>query len=67
MIDRDQAVQLARAEVENNGLPWLEPVSVNWGLFHYEVRTNTAFRGGNVIIRVNRRSGKATVVATVRR
>ncbi|WP_328470143.1 hypothetical protein OHA21_03750 [Actinoplanes sp. NBC_00393] len=67
MIDRDQAVELARAEVERSGLPWLEPVTVSWGLFRYEVLTNTSFRGGNVIVRVNRRSGKATVVTTIRR
>jgi hypothetical protein len=67
MVGREQAVELARAEVERNGLPWLEPVTVNWGPFSYEVLTNTSLRGGNVIVRVNRRSGRATVVTTTRR
>ena len=48
-------------------MTWTEPAVVNWGLFNYEVLTNADHRGGNVIIRVNRRSGKATVTAKIRR
>jgi hypothetical protein len=63
MISRAEAMELARAEVERAGLPWVEPISVHRGIWNYEVWTRSKSRGGNVIIQVNRRSGVATVVA----
>ena len=61
MIDREEALRLARREVERQGLPWIEPISVNYGFLNYEVWTKSGTRGGNVVVKVNRRSGKATV------
>jgi hypothetical protein len=63
MIDRDEAMSLARQEVEREGLPWTEPISVHFGLWNYRVWTMADSRGGNIIIKVNRRSGAATFVA----
>ena len=62
MISRAQALELARAEVARKGLQWVEPISVHGGIWNYSVWTRSKSRGGNVIIRVNRRSGIATVV-----
>jgi hypothetical protein len=63
MISRREALELARAEVERQDLPWTEPIGVHAGFWNYRVWTNKGTRGGNVIIRVNRRSGTATVIA----
>ena len=67
MIDRATAESLAREEVERNGLPWTPPISVHWGIWNFDVWTRADSRGGNIIIRVNRRSGAATIVATTPR
>jgi hypothetical protein len=62
MISRAEAVELARAEVERRGLEWVEPIRVNRGIWNYAVWTRSDYRGANLIIEVNRRSGKAAVV-----
>jgi hypothetical protein len=61
MIKRQEALALAKDAVLQAGLPWEEPVHVNWGLFDYSIWTNSLTHGGNVSVRVNRRSGVATV------
>ena len=63
MISRAEALDLAHAEVKRQGLPWIEPFRVHFGFWNYRVWTRAESRGGNVVIRVNRRSGTATVVA----
>jgi hypothetical protein len=65
VIDRAKALELARCEVERNGLPWTEPTSIHFGFWNYEVWTKADSRGGNIIIKVNRRSREATIVATI--
>jgi hypothetical protein len=62
-INRAEAVELARAEAERKGLDWVEPITVVYGFWNYAVWTRSDWRGGNLIIRVNRRSGIATVRA----
>jgi hypothetical protein len=64
-ISKAEALELAHAEVERRGLPWIEPFSVHWGIWNYSVWTKHGTRGGNVIVRVNRRSGAATVVGHI--
>jgi hypothetical protein len=63
MISRDDAVTLAREEVVRKGLVWTEPATVNFGFWNFRVWTRGDSRGGNIIIRVNRRSGAATIMA----
>jgi hypothetical protein len=65
MIDRAEALVLARREVDRKSLPWTEPVSVHFGIWSYRIWTKTGSIGGNVVINVNRRSGEATVVAVI--
>ncbi len=60
-IDREQAVEVAKAAVEQAGLLWLEPIRSYWGLHHFTVWTSSNRRGGNLIIRVDRRTGRATI------
>jgi len=60
-INRAQAIELARAEVERKDLGWEEPIRVVFGFWNYEVWTKSNCRGGNLIIEVNRRSGMVTV------
>jgi hypothetical protein len=67
MIDRAKALELARREVERKGLPWTEPISIHFGLWNYQIWTKTGTIGGNVVVKVNRRSGEATVVARIPR
>jgi hypothetical protein len=61
MISREEALIAAKEAVLRAGLYWDEPVVVNWGLFNYSIWTNSRTHGGNVSVRVNRRSGVATV------
>jgi hypothetical protein len=67
MIDRNQALAVARDEVERQGLWWVEPVIVHFGIWNYRIWTNANSRGGNVAIRVNRRSGQVTALTTTPR
>jgi hypothetical protein len=64
-IDRAEASLLARREVERNDLPWTEPIGVHFGFWNYHVWTMADSRGGNIIIKVNRRSGEATIVGLI--
>jgi len=61
MISRAEATVLAKQAVLREGLLWEEPVHVTWGLFTYSFWTAARTHGGNVTVRVNRRSGVATV------
>jgi hypothetical protein len=65
VIDRTRALDLARREVERRGLPWTKPISVHFGFWNYRVWTMADSRGGNIIIKVNRRSGEATIVGLI--
>jgi hypothetical protein len=61
MISRQQALISAKEAVLRAGMVWDEPVNVTWGPFNYSIWTNAKAAGGNVSVRVNRRSGVATV------
>jgi hypothetical protein len=61
MINRQEALVLAKEAVLRAGLLWDEPVVVTWGPFHYSMWTRADTRGGNISVRVNRRSGVAIV------
>jgi hypothetical protein len=67
MIDRNQALTVARDEVERQGLWWEEPVIVHFGIRNYRIWTKANSRGGNVAIRVNRRSGQVSSLTTTPR
>ncbi|GLY06291.1 hypothetical protein [Actinoplanes sp. NBRC 101535] len=60
-IDREQAVAIARAAADRAGKEWIGPIHVGWGWWRYTIRTRADFRGGNLVVTVDRRTGGATV------
>jgi hypothetical protein len=61
VISRQEALNSAKEAVSRAGMLWEEPVDVHWGPFNYSIWTNAKTAGGNITIRVNRRSGEATI------
>jgi len=55
-VTKDDAREIARQECERNGWPWIEPVSVNWGLFAYTV-WGRGRKGGNLYVRIRKKDG----------
>ena len=66
-ITAEDAKEIARAECEARGWPWIEPVRVSEGLTQFYVVTNVESRGGNVNIRVSATSGDVIQAAFARR
>ena len=58
MITEEQAVEIARAEVERRGRPFLPEIAVSKGLLWYTVWTNAQTIGGSSCVRVGKRTGK---------
>lgn len=65
LLDREGVTSIAQAEVESRGWPWVEPVKViksrKWflvGPVQWEVVTNTEYRGGNVFVMIDDKTGK---------
>jgi hypothetical protein len=63
-MTRDEVIQRARVTTEAEGWPWREPVQVQhlrrWLLFgprEWHVMTNAQYKGGNVNIWIDDRSG----------
>jgi hypothetical protein len=50
---KGEALLLAHREVERNGLPWTEPVSVYIGIWNYEIWTKKGSIGDNVVDRAH--------------
>lgn len=57
MISKEQAVEIARAECERRGKPFLPEIKVSTGLIWYTVHTRAQGIGGNVFVRVGKRTG----------
>jgi hypothetical protein len=57
MVSRAEAKTLAKQAVLREGLLWEEPVHVSRGFFTSSFWTAAHCHGGNVSVRVNRRSG----------
>ena len=57
-VGREAAEALARAESQRQGWPWEGQIHVAEGLRSWAFRTNTEYRGGNVIVVVDSRSGR---------
>ena len=56
VLTRDAARELARRHVEQQGLPWTEPVRVyRRPLGGWSVVTHSGYRGGNIFIEITRR------------
>lgn len=53
MISKAEALEIARAECERRGHPFVEPVFVRRGPFRTVVLTNRGMRGGNVVVRIH--------------
>jgi hypothetical protein len=66
-ISKEHALETARARCAQEGWPWVEPVRVNVDLREYHVMTNAEMRGGNVNIRIDRRSGEVRSAHFARR
>lgn len=60
VISAEEAVHIARAAVADRGWAWREPVKVTETLRSYRFWTNTDYRGGNVFIHVDARTGEVT-------
>jgi hypothetical protein len=56
-VSRDEALEVARAECQGRGWPWHGRVLVHEGLSYWHFMTNADFRGGNVNIWVDSRTG----------
>jgi hypothetical protein len=56
-ITADEAKELAHEQCERHGLPFEEPVRVFREGRYFVVWTKSGWRGGNVIVRVHRRTG----------
>jgi hypothetical protein len=58
LLSKQQALEIARAECEDRGWPWREPVLAQEHLRSYWFVTDWQFKGGNATIAVDYRSGK---------
>lgn len=57
LLSRKRARAIARQHVENQGLPWTEPVAVSRRLLGgWNVVTHSDYRGGNIFLRTTRRA-----------
>ena len=63
VIDRERALEIARAECERRDLAWQEPVRVMWEFGSWAVWTNDGHRGGNVRIVVDKTTGEVRSVS----
>lgn len=58
ILSGDDLVRAARAECSRRGLPFEEPVKIRGGLITARVWTRAESLGGNVVISVNRWTGR---------
>jgi len=65
MRTKSELIEIARAAAESEGWPWQEPVEVmkprRWiliGSLQWELMTAAEYRGGNVDIMINDKTGK---------
>jgi len=61
MITKERAREIAQKECQKQGWPWLEPVYIRWGLFHYTV-WGGGRKGGNLHIKIKKKDG--TIVSS---
>jgi hypothetical protein len=57
VLSESQAREIAKAECDRRGLPFLDEVVVKRGRFRTTVLTHRPYRGGNVIVRLHSRTG----------
>jgi hypothetical protein len=63
MVTKEDALDIARREIEARGLPFTEPAKVTARPFTYIVWTGADVIGGNIRAVVQRRTGKVLEVA----
>jgi hypothetical protein len=56
-LSEQHVLALAKAECEQRGIPWQEPVSVARHWRRWLVRVPADIRGGNAVVEVSRRTG----------
>jgi len=66
-ISKEDALEIARIRCQEEGWPWIEPVHVITGFRAYRIMTNAQMRGGNVFMRVDRRTGEVRSAGFARR
>jgi hypothetical protein len=56
-IDKERAIQIARAVAAERGYPWLEPTHVSEREAEFHVSSNAEELGGNLLVVVDRSTG----------
>lgn len=56
VTSREQAREIAQAECARRGLPWEEPVLVQWRFFTYRI-WGSGRKGGNLYMQIRKRDG----------
>jgi hypothetical protein len=60
VVPAEEAARKAQAAVDERGWSWREPVKVTETLRSYRFWTNLHYRGGNVFVHVDARTGEVT-------
>jgi hypothetical protein len=58
VVTKSEARDIAYAHTQRLGLPWTEPIAVRWRPLSYFVWTHAGWTGGNVGIKVSKRTGR---------
>ena len=62
-VSQEEAIQVAFAESQRRGWPWLEPVDVDSVRGSWLVTSNVRMTGMNVLIRIDQQTGEITNAA----
>jgi hypothetical protein len=66
-LGRGEVPAIARGHCADNGWPWEEPIDLAESLFTTSVRTKADHKGGNVLLRMNARTGRVEYASFVTR
>lgn len=61
-LDEATAIAVAKQAVSTRGYPWIEPISAVTDGDVYVISTNAESLGGNVVVRLDRNSGKVLAI-----
>jgi hypothetical protein len=56
-VERDEALNITRAECESRGWGWRLPIQISRGWFNWTIKTNAGARSDNAYVRIRRRDG----------
>jgi hypothetical protein len=66
-LGRTEILAIARRHCADNGWPWEEPIALAESIFTTFVRTKADHKGGNVLLRMNARTGRVEYASFVTR